>query len=336
MKWIKKRVSSVVMAWVIAFTAVIGSFDLIGFSTVVEAAETYGDYEYSISGSEITITKYNGSESYISIPSEINGIAVVAIGNSAFSNHDTLEQITFPDNIKSIGSNAFSGCDNLKNVTLPQNIETIGCGVFSSPYITSIIIPKTMKSMGSGYTVGYSTFTGCKNLETVTFESGMTKIPDIALYYCESVKNVVIPEGVTEIGNRSLRHTAIESLSLPSTLETIAANSIWECSSLKSIVIPDNVKNIGSEAFAGCTELKTVQIPKSVSSIASSAFSGDSNLTIYGYANSYAQAYAAEQNIPFVVLDDEEEETGSGFNLKNDGHCVINAASSFSDIVNIG
>ena len=90
--------------------------------------------------------------------------------------------------------------------------------------------------------MGYSIFSGCKNLETVIFEEGMTKIPDVALYYCENVKNIVIPDGVTIIGNRALRKTAIEILKLPETLEVIEDNAVWECSALKKVIMSNNVR----------------------------------------------------------------------------------------------
>lgn len=176
--------------------------------------------------------------------------------------------------------------------------------------------------MGEGYRVGYSTFSGCKNLETVIFEEGMTKIPDVALYYCENVKNIVIPDGVTIIGNRALRKTAIEILKLPETLEVIEDNAVWECSALKKVIMSNNVRSIGSEAFAGCI-----------------------NMTIYGYSDSYAEAYATENNIPFknynLYTDDiasnaygitENTRTRAG-NVYHEIQCYNKAVNEYYSIV---
>ncbi|RKI36078.1 hypothetical protein D7V96_26245, partial [bacterium D16-59] len=146
------------------------------------------------------------------------------------------------------------------------------------------------------------------NLETIIFADGTTEIPAGAARDCKNLKNVIIPEGVTSIGYRAFIHD----------------------SSLESIVLPSTIKSIGSDAFNDCKNLKIIHIPKKTLSIASDSFSSSNNVTIYGYENSYAQTYALDNDIPFVVLDDEEEETGNGFNLKNNGHCIINAASSFS------
>lgn len=245
-------------------------------NTKSDSDQEYGEFKYTVNGDNVTITGYTGAGGRVVVPQEIDGKTVTAIGDSAFSNCSGLETIKFNSGLQSIGSEAFSGCNNLQNINLPESLTTIGCGVFTSPYITSITIPKNVVSMGEGYRVGYSTFSGCKNLETVIFEEGMTKIPDVALYYCENVKNIVIPDGVTIIGNRALRKTAIEILKLPETLEVIEDNAVWECSALKKVIMSNNVRSIGSEAFAGCI-----------------------NMTIYGYSDSYAEAYATENNIPF-------------------------------------
>ena len=49
--------------------------------------------------------------------------------------------------------------------------------------------------------------------------------------------------------------------------------------------------------------MEKIIIPNSVTSIEDDVFENCNNLTIYGYADSYAQQYAAENNIPFEVID---------------------------------
>lgn len=56
-----------------------------------------------------------------------------------------------------------------------------------------------------------------------------------ALFYkfsADSLKSIVIPDGVTRIGNSAFQN----------------------CSSLICIIIPDSVTHIGKRAFSGCTE----------------------------------------------------------------------------------
>ena len=73
------------------------------------------------------------------------------------------------------------------------------------------------------------------------------------------------------------------------------------CYNLESVTIPDSVKSIGGSAFM-YSSLKSAVVPYSVTEIGNNAFKVYSGLTIYGYANTYAQTYAVQNNIPFTVI----------------------------------
>ena len=112
------------------------------------------------------------------------------------------------------------------------------------------------------------------------------------------IRTVVVQSGVTSIGE----------------------SACFECSNLTSVSIPDSVTSIGEYAFAYCSSLTSVSIPDSVTSIGRRAFGyiydedqEDAVLfddfSIYGYANSAAEAYATRNRIPFVVLDESHIHT---------------------------
>lgn len=67
---------------------------------------------------------------------------------------------------------------------------------------------------------------------------------------CSSLKSIVIPDGVTEIGD----------------------NTFYECTALETINIPNGVREIGEYAFYYCTSLAKVNIPDSVIKIGELAF----------------------------------------------------------------
>lgn len=66
----------------------------------------------------------------------------------------------------------------------------------------------------------------------------------------DSVKSIIIPDGVTGIGDRAF----------------------GDCSSLTSIDIPNSVTSIGDKAFIDCSSLTYIDIPNSVKSIGHGAF----------------------------------------------------------------
>ena len=145
--------------------------------------------------------------------------------------------------------------------------------------VTAVEIPA--KIAGKPVTsVGRSAFSGCNSLAAVTIPDSVTRIGLDAFYKCSSLTTITMPNSLTSIGS----------------------NAFSGCSSLTEIEIPDSVTSIGESAFSDCKKLTSITIPDSVTSIEKSAFSGCNNLTIYGYARSYAQKYAAENNIRFALI----------------------------------
>lgn len=80
---------------------------------------------------------------------------------------------------------------------------------------------------------------------------------------CEKIKNIIISEGITEIGNRAFSQCcSLSSVSLPKTLKTIENGTFNECRSLESIVIPEGVTKLAAYSFSQCNSLTSVSFGK--------------------------------------------------------------------------
>ena len=188
------------------------------------SAETYGDYEYTVFDKDdtVSITKYNGTDTNVTIPSVIDGKKVTMIDDDAFKKCSCLESITIPNSVTFIGIGAFSYCESLTSITIPNSVTSIEDGVFHNcTSLKSVTISDGVKGIGA------EAFWECASLTSVTIPDSVTSIGDGAFYGCTSLKSVTISDGVTSIGN----------------------DAFYDCQSLKSVTIPKSVTSIGDYAL---------------------------------------------------------------------------------------
>lgn len=215
-------------------------------SVFVSAAttRTYGNFKYTISNKEVTITKYTGKASKVTIPSKLSGYPVIAIGKKAFKENKTLKSVVFPSSITSIGDEAFYRCTKLSNISFPSKLKTIGSSAFYE----------------------------CTSLTSVKLPNTVTKLGDNVFWMCSSLKEVTLPQALTEVSYMAFADCAIESISLPNSIVSISDGAFDGCNKLKEITIPNSVTNLGALAFARCSKLTSISIPEGVTVIGDYTF----------------------------------------------------------------
>lgn len=141
-----------------AITVVFGSGALLpetgsAFDTAITASAEdlrSGDLEYSeIYDGTIKITGYSGSETELTIPSEIDGKSVTRIDSFSFRGYLPLTSLTISDGVQKIEDCAFCKCKNLKSVTLPDSVTLISQQAFDlCDNLKSVIIPESVTDIG--------------------------------------------------------------------------------------------------------------------------------------------------------------------------------------------
>lgn len=132
--------------------------------------------------------------------------------------------------------------------------------------------------LGSNVTIGNYAFAFMPSLETITMPTVST-IGTSSLYYCNSLKFCVIPNGITSIQTSMFQNAyTLEGVSLSETCSEIGNNAFSECRKLKRITIASGTTSLGSSAFLNCSSLEEVIISNTINSIPTYCFSGCSVL----------------------------------------------------------
>lgn len=85
--------------------------------------------------------------------------------------------------------------------------------------------------------------------------------------------DVIVPEGVREIGEGAFWRCDVESVRLPQGIRAIRSETFMNCRSLRRINLPESVRTIETEAFHG-SGLRAIRLPEGLKRIEADCFSG--------------------------------------------------------------
>lgn len=195
-----------------------------------------------------------------------------------------IRDYTVPSGVKIIGDHAFS-YNGYSSLILPDSVTKIGFGAFEGCNIKTLNLPKYLTEVGR-YAFQYA------NIETISIPGSVKKISESAFLQNYSLKNVIIDEGVEELGY----------------------GCFYYCNNLTEVVLPSTLKCVESAVFNRCDILDSVTFLNPDCEIKDSN-SIPKETTIIGYDNSTAQEYAEKYNRKFTSLGEFTK------NVDGDANC---------------
>jgi len=343
------------------FSCIYGSANTLQASTATPTPPVdTSSYKYKVTGGTAEITDYTGTDTVLTIPSEIDGYRVTKIGGNAFSSCKTLTSVTIPEGVSSIGNKAFSYCYELINITIPEGVSSIGNNAFSfCEKLTSITLPDSLTSIGNGAfyscdsltnitlpdsvaSIGANPFRDCARLTEINVSPSHPKLSviDGVLFDHDEQKLIcypgaltaddyAIPQGIRSIGDYAFAYSSsLRSVTIPDSLTSIG-NAAFYCSKkLSSVTIPEGVTSIGNEAFFSCDSLTSIIIPEGVTSIGYYAFYSCDSLTSIiipeGVTSIGHYAFSSCNSLTSITLPDSLTSIG------NDAFCNCDALTSIT------
>ena len=203
--------------------------------------------------------------------------------------------------VTGIGGHAFNGLPALEEIVLSEGI------VYIDPFSTNgipakrINIPASMTSVYPGLFRGYeskwekvtvakgnpnySSLDGLlysKNQDTLwvcpSAHQGDIKLPatvkviyDRAFSDTKNIGRVILPEGLTSIGESTFSESNITQVNIPGSIKILPRRILALCRQLKQVTIDEGVEVIGESAFT-CSYIETITLPSTIKEVGDEAF----------------------------------------------------------------
>lgn len=260
---------------------------------------------------------------------------VTELSYRVFCDCEALKTVILPSTLITIRSYAFGSCINLSSIIIPESVTTVESEAFSNcqtitAFVRSLAKPSgwssswidssrpviwdfkelvvkdgvtyAVRNDGTAVVLSYSgtaeeltlgiegvtvteiarkAFYDNDTLKKIVIPEGVEVIGAYAFYSCSNLKEVSLPLTLKTIGNEAFAYSAIEQLVLKEHLIEIGDSTFSGCNLLIGVILPDGLQSLGSWAFSSCESLKYVFIPDTVTTMQEYAFGNDYNLTIY-------------------------------------------------------
>lgn len=253
---------------------------------------------------------------------------LTGIPRNCFANDFGLESVVIPDSVREIGTAAFQSCSLSNGLTLGSGLESIGTSAFEYSSCPVLQFPDSVKEIGDSAfnenkdltqienfpksleMLGERAFGACSNLtEIAPIPAKIGEIPDSLFSGCEKLDNVVLEDGITQIGNSAFSECALTKIRIPDSVKTVLSGA-FAYNDLTDITIGKGVEKIGSRAFA-VNPAMSIAVPDHVSVIGAQAIGyginprdpyGDlipiEGFVLYG-ASQTVKEYSADYNVAY-------------------------------------
>ena len=191
---------------------------------------------------------------------------------------------------------------------------------------SNIVIPDTIANLPV-YVINSGAFKNQTTIKTVSISDNVITIGDNAFANCSQLTSVKLPANLTTLGSSAFSDCdSLKNIEIPNTVATISDSLCAGCDSLVSVIIDEpevvsvdeetgaevytTARLVSSSAFSNCPSLEYIWFPSDASFDDNDPLSGSlENLNIYGYSQSSAASYAANNFVSFTLVQNKSQLT---------------------------
>ena len=169
--------------------------------------------------------------------------------------------------VTGIGEKVFYDNQDIKKVTLPDSVESIGWLSFSQC--------KNLETVETGAnlkTIGSSAFYDCEKLTSISLHNQLTTIRYEAFSRCTALKKIELPESLEKISDWAFEFSGLETVTLPSKVTEIGRSTFEGCPNLQEFICSDNLQTLEMNVFFDAVQLKKIVLGKNTQMIIPSVY----------------------------------------------------------------
>lgn len=218
-------------------------------ATFADMAETDGTlFTVSESPTGVTVIGYTGSAAEVRIPTEIGGRSVTGIADGAFADNGLITKLYLPDGIVSVGEGVLEGMTALRALRTPL----MGADADEAQFL--------------GYLFGGTQYAdnGMRvpaTLEYLELGGNMETLADFALFECDDLICVTLPDAMKAVGIYSFYYCTRLLAVNTDKLTTVGEHAFDSCRALTRMDFGGALTSIGIGAMEGCIGLRTLTLP---------------------------------------------------------------------------
>ncbi|MCR5348083.1 MAG: leucine-rich repeat domain-containing protein [Bacilli bacterium] len=270
---------------------------IIGRNSVVD--------DYSVMNS--SWSKYDESSSEFFLCRRAKGQLLVKEGTKKITVKEyflceELLEVILPQSVKTIEKEAFAKCGKLQKVRMHAGTIVSPSAFSDCPDLhrIEVIVPKEgidIQMLGGYFSdkavslvdengeelrhlalkgegkLPENAFRNCASLEEVIIGEGIDEIGERAFEGCKGLTNVALPEGLKDIGPFAFASCEkLPRLALPQGLKAIPERMAAFCHALEEVTWPSSLERVGDGAFFQCDSLKEINLPESLQTLGYAAF----------------------------------------------------------------
>ncbi len=247
-----------------------------GFDTMLtlpDSVQYIGDYAFAGCMDLINVVIGKGVTAIGEHAFESSGIAVIVLGE--FTGKGEGERLG-ESSLVSIGDYAFAECSTLEEIEMPATLRSVGLSAFEDSAIWTQ--SETLSVYADNWLVGYK---DADAFGSVNVSDGTVGIASYAFYRCDNLSGVSVPDSVQYIGRSAFYQcTGLTEVRLSASLTAIEDYTFYQCTNLTLPKLPASLTRIGRSAFYQCklgsaasdTDSDQLVIPDKVEEIGDYAF----------------------------------------------------------------